>query len=375
MVSFFKSIRSTLRSIVTSDETPKGQPPSHSAQSTYSTVSYVKLSKDSSDMQVSSSNLADMDDAVHSPDVLNIRCDLRLGIPVVFAASGSETTTVHRDFKPSFATIARKISTSSLTLPRDPSWTALSLARDFELLAPLGSGSFGSVLLMRHIATKKIYAVKVLEKPIENTALFFETVRNEQTALKECQGGSSVLGLEASFHDSRNVYFLTRFCPRGSLRDVLDITGKPSPDLLRHWCRQLACGVHDMHAAGWASYDIKPDNAFVDADFSIYLGDHGLAKRLSEKGKGFQGTPGYAAPEMYGDLHDFRADIANLGAVFYNIATNNVCMSPVLLSPPQLTTTAPSSIFGTYTPRTSAKIRQGHRSSILRTTFVRVCEI
>ena len=36
--------------------------------------------------------------------------------------------------------------------------------RDFEILKELGSGSFGSVFLARHIKTKALYAIKAVDK-------------------------------------------------------------------------------------------------------------------------------------------------------------------------------------------------------------------
>lgn len=37
---------------------------------------------------------------------------------------------------------------------------------DFELLKVLGKGSYGKVLLTRHLKTKKLYAMKIIKKEL-----------------------------------------------------------------------------------------------------------------------------------------------------------------------------------------------------------------
>lgn len=66
---------------------------------------------------------------------------------------------------------------------------------------------------------------------------------------------------------------------------------------------QIAAGIADIHAAGVIHRDIKPNNMKLDAEGIAKIFDFGLAKDagVDAKTKGFKGTSGFAAPELFGD--------------------------------------------------------------------------
>ncbi|ODV86021.1 hypothetical protein CANARDRAFT_17295 [[Candida] arabinofermentans NRRL YB-2248] len=72
--------------------------------------------------------------------------------------------------------------------------------------------------------------------------------------------------------------------------------------------------------------DIKPDNIFLlDDDYSIKLGDFGLAKCLkheNEFAKTYVGTPYYMSPELLMDKpYDTLCDVWSLGCVMYELCS------------------------------------------------------
>jgi len=66
---------------------------------------------------------------------------------------------------------------------------------------------------------------------------------------------------------------------------------------------QIASGIADMHKAGVIHRDIKPNNMKLDAEWIVKIFDFGLAKNegIDAHTKGFKGTYGFAAPELFGD--------------------------------------------------------------------------
>lgn len=66
---------------------------------------------------------------------------------------------------------------------------------------------------------------------------------------------------------------------------------------------QIAAGISDIHKAGVIHRDIKPNNMKLDSEEIVKIFDFGLAKNegIDAKTKGFKGTHGFAAPELFGD--------------------------------------------------------------------------
>lgn len=83
----------------------------------------------------------------------------------------------------------------------------------------------------------------------------------------------------------------------------LDLKRSPvtTADELYRQLWQVAAGIADIHAAGLIHRDIKPNNMKRDAEGVIKIFDFGLARSEGPdaKTKGFVGTQGFAAPELF----------------------------------------------------------------------------
>jgi eukaryotic-like serine/threonine-protein kinase len=66
---------------------------------------------------------------------------------------------------------------------------------------------------------------------------------------------------------------------------------------------QIAAGIDDIHKVGIIHRDIKPSNMKLDEEKIVKIFDFGLARKAhcDAKTKGFKGTYGFAAPELFGD--------------------------------------------------------------------------
>ncbi len=88
---------------------------------------------------------------------------------------------------------------------------------------------------------------------------------------------------------------------------------------------QIVCGLADIHEAGIIHRDIKPNNMKLDHEGIVKIYDFGLARPEGPeaKTKGFLGTEGFAAPELYkvGTVEFSRAiDVYAFGATAYFLA-------------------------------------------------------
>lgn len=64
---------------------------------------------------------------------------------------------------------------------------------------------------------------------------------------------------------------------------------------------QIASGLCEIHASGLIHRDIKPFNMKFDSEGMLKIFDFGLARQfgVDSSTRGFRGTPGFAAPELY----------------------------------------------------------------------------
>jgi tetratricopeptide (TPR) repeat protein len=85
----------------------------------------------------------------------------------------------------------------------------------------------------------------------------------------------------------------------------------------------LCSAVGAMHAAGWAHFDLKPQNVFLTPE-GVRLIDFGLARELGgrhDRIRAFAGTAEYASPEQCEERPDLdaRADVYSLGVLLFEM--------------------------------------------------------
>lgn len=212
---------------------------------------------------------------------------------------------------------------------------------DLLVLAKLGEGGMGKVLLARQRSLAREVAVKVLRPEHSD----FE---DAQALLREAvvMGGiehSNIVPVHALGRDEKNHPVLVMKRIDGtSWRELLHDPDHPRWRALidAHGDRltanlevlmRVADATHFAHARGIVHRDIKPDNVMVGSFGEVYLVDWGIAVRLdrdrapSERhGPQIRGTPMYMAPEMIsGDLDriDARTDVYLLGATLHEVLT------------------------------------------------------
>lgn len=103
---------------------------------------------------------------------------------------------------------------------------------------------------------------------------------------------------------------------------------------------QIAAGIADIHDAGVIHRDIKPNNMKLDHEGIVKIFDFGLAREEGAKAvtRGFVGTAGFAAPELYrADAKFTKAvDTYAFGATALYLALENL-PDELRKMPPDLT--------------------------------------
>jgi serine/threonine protein kinase len=184
--------------------------------------------------------------------------------------------------------------------------------KDFELIIPLGSGSFGQAFLYRHIATGKPVVLKRVDATSVRAAA---AAKNEVRILSEIAPFCSpyLLCYEGSFEEKRvdangkhviDEYIATQWIPGyATLADAIKKPGWPANAVqLAQVFVGLRKAVESIHAAGVVHRDIKPENILVQLNGNgVRLIDFGLAcdvVNVSCQKHATVGTPFYMAPEV-----------------------------------------------------------------------------
>ena len=173
--------------------------------------------------------------------------------------------------------------------------------KDFDLLTVIGKGSFGKVLQVMKKDTKKIYAMKVLNKKniLENNEL--EHTRAEKNILQKLIH-PFLVNLNYAFQTPDKIYFVMDYVNGGELFYHLQKEHKFTPERVRFYCAEIVLGLEYLHNSGVIYRDLKPENILLTEDGHICMTDFGISKEglLAEDSRTetFCGTPEYLAPEV-----------------------------------------------------------------------------
>ncbi|KAI7842103.1 hypothetical protein COHA_004297 [Chlorella ohadii] len=196
---------------------------------------------------------------------------------------------------------------------------ALSLA-DFELLRRIGDGSYSHVVLARHKATGKEYALKVVDKQYIIRHKVVEHIKRERAILDSLAdpgivqlfftfqvsaaslrslvfsygalyarwkvglvglADPGIVELFISFQDARSLYLGLEHCPNGELYDQIRLKGRLDEAAARFYAAEVVLMLGHLRQHAVVHRDLKPENLLLDAEGHLKLIDFGSAKRLS----------------------------------------------------------------------------------------------
>jgi serine/threonine-protein kinase len=210
-------------------------------------------------------------------------------------------------------------------VPADPAGAELPRVPGYEVLDVLGRGGMGVVYRARHLALKRVVALKMIRGGADpgERARF----RTEAEAVARLQHPNIVQVFDVGEYDGLP-YLALEYVEGGPLDRRL--AGKPQPPReAARLVETLAGAVHLAHSRNVVHRDLKPANVLLAADGTPKVTDFGLAKHLDADAGQTQaghimGTPSYMAPEQAGGNSKEvgpAADVYALGAILYECLT------------------------------------------------------
>jgi len=215
----------------------------------------------------------------------------------------------------------------------------------YKIIAPLGSGGFGTVYLAQDTWIDKKVAIKVPHRQ----GLDFGELLREPRLLASVSHPNIVSITTAEKQD--NLFFIVMEYVQGETLENL-IAGQGALDVNRtlDFTCQICNAVDHAHRQGVIHRDLRPANVLVTENDMLKVADFGTSRflEIAAHGTTVIGSPPYMAPEQFHGKAVFASDLYSLGVTMYQMLTEVLpydaptpadmdrLMTGELVSPPRL---------------------------------------
>ena len=190
-----------------------------------------------------------------------------------------------------------------------------ALGDDYEVLAALGRGSFGSVWRVRDLSLGREVALKLLHPHIARDERAVGRFRREAKLAAQLAHPAIVPIYD---WDSRGAvaWYTMELAEGGSVADLVARSGPRALGEIAPQVDFILSGLAAAHSIGIVHRDLKPENILIDRYRRWRIADFGIANAAGEDKTGTSGTPAFAAPEqLLGEAQDTAADCFSLAAI------------------------------------------------------------
>jgi serine/threonine-protein kinase len=189
----------------------------------------------------------------------------------------------------------------------------------FSVLAEIGRGAASVIYLVQDAKSKRIYALKHVEKNDPKDQRFLDQALLEYEVASKCKhpairGIERVIKTRERLVSLKEVFLVMEYVDGVAVERNPPKTFEQALDIFK----QTAAGLAAMHAAGYVHADMKPQNIVVTDSGLVKVIDLGQSCPIGTVKERIQGTPDYIAPEqVHRRAITPKTDIFNLGATMY----------------------------------------------------------
>ena len=196
----------------------------------------------------------------------------------------------------------------------------------YQLLCPIGRGSFGEVWMAKDLQLDITVAVKVY------AALDGKGITEFKDEFKNVYKLHHPNLLRPDYFDTigNNPYLVMPYCPKAAD----DLAGRMTEHELWRFIRDVASGLAYLHDNDVIHRDIKPENILQEERGDYVISDFGLSTKMRStlrqasmrQNDGFSGTIAYMAPELFTSKPAAvkATDVWALGVTIYEMTTGEL---------------------------------------------------
>ncbi|KAL8658338.1 MAG: hypothetical protein Q9226_001082 [Calogaya cf. arnoldii] len=176
-------------------------------------------------------------------------------------------------------------------------------ASDFSPLRCLGTGTYGTVILVKQARTGRLFAQKQFRKAsLTVKQQLVEQTNTERAILESINRHPYVVKLYYAFQDQEKLYLILEYAQGGELFTRMMTEGMFPEGTAAFYMAEMILALDHLHnTVGVVYRDLKPENCLLDADGHLLLTDFGLSKVAVDgdyRCRSMTGTLEYMAPEV-----------------------------------------------------------------------------
>lgn len=200
----------------------------------------------------------------------------------------------------------------------------LSMA-SFDVIAVIGRGFYGKVMLVKNKQTNEYYALKTVKKERLVKGHQIHTILSERNILAKARH-QFIVSLCFAWQTASKFYIGLEYVPGGDMIGLLNRKKEIPIQDIRIYAFELAIAIEHIHSIGVVFRDLKPENVLIAQDGHLKLTDFGLAKDISETNctSTFCGTAEFMAPEIVlNHPYSYQVDWWAYGIIIYQLLFGN----------------------------------------------------
>ncbi|XP_074570481.1 mitogen-activated protein kinase 4-like [Curcuma longa] len=200
--------------------------------------------------------------------------------------------------------------------------TVFEIDTKYVPIEPIGRGAYGVVCSSIIRETEEKVAIKKIKNVFENPIRPLRILR-EIKLLRQLKHDNIIalkdVMVPPNRRSFRDVYLVFELMDT-DLYEIIQSRQPLSDYHCRYFLFQLLRGLKYIHSANVIHRDLKPENLFVNGDCKLKIGDFGLARSMSQSGRGmssYVATLWYRAPELLvgSDRYDASVDMWSVGCI------------------------------------------------------------